>query len=214
VDWWVDVLKGWITPFLAGVVTVGGGFKIFLGRRAKEADLFDRITKEIAVRGALLQLKLSALAGSELNDPKQVSAKEVTYQQAKDLEERLNKELERLAPITRPEELWWRQTSTINRLFPEHSERDRKKQLDTGSKFKWWLFISLFYGALAVYLLFAGLFTYLIVHTKAGSLSKSDLHTYTVLLVLLAIIAPASLWFSTAFRRDAYAISLRQKPGP
>ncbi len=85
---WNDFGKSVVPPILTALAALFGGARISIGRRAKLTDLFDRVAKEIAVRDALLKLKIKA---SEADSPQRISARAVAYKQAEYLEKRLQK---------------------------------------------------------------------------------------------------------------------------
>lgn len=202
---WGGILKSAITAVLTGAVSISG-VKLFIGRAAKHADLFDRIAKEVAVRDALLKLKVSA---SEPNSPQQISAKESAYRHAEELEEQLKKGLAGPTPTTRPEELWWRQASMREKLWPERYEG--KGLPSVPARRKWWWRIMGFYVLLCIYFFFMLGFAVHFLSVTDHRVVKGDFQGYATSLVLF-LFGFWSLWTSRFFRRSAYIVSLRQSP--
>jgi hypothetical protein len=202
---WGDILKTLLTGgalLATGTLISINGYKLHIGRAAKQADLFDRLTKEIAVRDSLLKLKLSA---SKRDSPQEISAMELTYKRAEELEEKLNKELTEITARTPPEQSWWRQSSYREKLLPKRYEG---KVLSEAAKWKWWRRIVSFYILLAIYVVFEGVF--ILGFNQFHSLDKSG----RVALFSICSFGLYSLWFSIHVRRSAYAVSLPQSPNP
>ena len=202
---WVDILKTFLPTgalVATGALVSVNGYKLHIGRAAKQADLFDRLTKEIAVRDSLLKLKLSA---SKRDSPQEISAMELTYKHAEELEEKLNTELTELTARTPPEQLWWQQASMREKLLPKQYE-GKGLLLSGPAKRKWWRRIVGFYTLLVIYVAFMWVFIWGLEFLH--SMGKSGF----VVLFGFGFYALFSLWIYFHVRRSAYVVSLPQSP--
>ncbi len=132
--WWIEDLLKYVIP--AAVLGSAGwltALKPMVGRPAKQADLVDRLTKEVALREAILSLKIAA---SEPRRARQLEAKELAYRQAEDIEKQFKEKLEALGPDVKPDVLWLRKSTFRERFFPRRY--DRQTSLTKWQKWKWW----------------------------------------------------------------------------
>jgi hypothetical protein len=196
-----DALKvAGLTIAATVIVAILGIAKEFLlkqpiGRKAKQANLFDRYIKEIAVTEAVLKLKLLA---SEPDSQQQASAKNAAYKQVEELEARQKEELERL---TTSGELWWRHASQKEWFIPSFYEG--QKHLSLNTKFTWCIYMICFYiyHVVSVLIVVVG-FWFL----SLGFLAHKN--GLALLALPLYFFVPAFLfWHSaTVFRRLAYGV--------
>jgi hypothetical protein len=201
VDWKEIIIgiPGILAPFLTG-----SKLPMAIGPAAKRAALFDRYAKEIAVRDALLKLKLFA---SEPNSPQQASAKEETYKQAEQIEAHLKEELARGASRTLSEE-WWQHASLKEKFFPACYEG--QKHLDTSARTNWGKYMALWYAYLLVYLFFLLL---AVISYYQGFVSHKW-PTSNLWLLYCVVWGFLFLYLAAWCRRSAYTISKAAIPNP
>jgi hypothetical protein len=166
-------------------------------RKSKRDQLFDRLTKEIAVRDALLKLKLSAC---QPNSPQQATARELTYKTAERLEVLLTTELERL---TSWDELisQWRRVSPAQGFFYEG-----EKCLSFNSKISWWCWMFLVY-------LFSICFIFFAIQTLRVPSQLLLARRWTMALASFLLYGGIAIYFAylgTWYRRWALAIVARE----
>ncbi len=207
---WEDVLKAWMMPnVLTGMVV----FKIFIGRKAKHADLLDHYTKEVALKDALLNLKILA---TEEKSAEQITVKEDALKQAQELDARYRQESNKLTAVP-PERLWWDTAPFLEKLIPLPIY-DRNVNLDRAGKCKWWGWICgysllMFISGWCMYN-FWWLMLELIESFKTHHPGETPqesvrdfVYTFTLLLFGLYV-----MWCATDFRRGAYATARRSGP--
>jgi hypothetical protein len=195
------------SAFLSVFLGVFLSFFVFpawpIGRRAKKVDLLRQCAEEIAVRVALFKLKLAA---SEPNTPQEALLKEAAYEQAKELEEHLKKELEWLAPP--PDKLWLQRATWKEVFLPAPYEG--QQNLSFAARCAWWIFIIVFlvlrvFSAACMLLLLSAVFRLeLFPHPTAVVFE---------FIVLMVIYASVSWYASLSLRRSVYVSAMRhQKP--
>lgn len=107
---WPSFFEKGVAPLLTVAASVVG-YKFTFGKKSKRIEFLDRMTKEVALRDALLKLELAA---TEVGSEEQQFAKQGAYKEAQEISQQLSVERKLLER---------RKKDPIVELFAEESTR-------------------------------------------------------------------------------------------
>ncbi len=199
---WADILIKVVPGALSTAATFVVFSKLAVGKKAKEMELLDRISKEVAVYDAILKLKIATCDSGTLQD---AAAKENAYNAAERLETALRRELALLNPKPKPDVEWLQTSSARQKFWPQ--KYDGSRRLTMHRKLSWWGYVALFWAVLLLYFLVGVVgfgFTIPIAHMLHLHL---DIIQLLEIYLTLGVISILLIHTATLIRRKAYALS-------